>query len=158
FSESDIEAVAPIGGLVLHPLRSRHETALARAHAVLVNDVDLGIKSNFTQFDHQLARTGLDIDRLSDAFETRRRHVDLMRAQRQLVSLDRRLPDELAIDEDLSARHVALNRQKAYCCRGRKSWNDRRRFRSGGWTATRRTLGCRCGGRRALRLRNRSRR
>ena len=80
---------------------------------MLVNYGNGCLKTNFAEAKRQIARAGLDIDRLRNPVETLRGHVQLMRAWLDILRGQRRRPDELPIDEDLRLRHIGVDAQRA---------------------------------------------
>ena len=84
----------------------------------------------------QVARAGLDVDRLRDALESLGRHVQLVRARLDVLRDDRRSADELTIEEHLRTRDVGLDAQRpelrrAFDRRGRRLRGGRCRGRRG---------------------------
>ena len=79
---------------------------------MFVNHGNGCIKTNLAEANGQVARAGLDIDRLRNPVEALRGHVQLMRTWLDVLRGQRRRPDELPIDEDLRLRHIGVDAQR----------------------------------------------
>ena len=71
-----------------------------------------GVEPHLAKTEREIARTGLDVDRLRDPVEPFGRHVHLMRARLHVLGRQRRRSDELPIDEHLRPGYVGLDPQR----------------------------------------------
>ena len=77
----------------------RDEATLARAHAVLVHHRDLAIEADFLDADGDLVGARHEVDALLHAVEAGGGQLHAPGAGLELVERQRRVADELAIDE-----------------------------------------------------------
>ena len=80
---------------------------------MLVNHGNGCIKTNLAEAKRQIARAGLDIDRLRNPVETLCGHIQLVSARLDVLCRERRRSNELPVDEDLRLRHVGVYSKRA---------------------------------------------
>ena len=80
---------------------------------MLVDDRERRVETHLFEADSDLSRAGLDVDRLDDAVKSLGGHVQCMSPRLHLLGGDRRVPNELTVEEDLRIRNVCFDTQCA---------------------------------------------